>query len=202
MRETILFDLGGVFLNINYQLTIEAFEKLGMTDFTTHFTQANQKDLFDDVETGKISPMVFINGLLDHLPAGTSANQVVHAWNAMLLDWPMHRLEKVQELRKNHTVLLLSNTNLIHLDCANRKLKEITDQPFDHFFDKVYLSHEIGYRKPNADCFEFVLNDANKKAEEVVFFDDSAQHIEGAKKLGIEAHLLTGEVFEHPYFGS
>lgn len=200
MHETILFDLGGVFLNIDYHKTIQAFEELGMNDFSTHFTQANQKDLFDDIETGRISPMLFVNGLLDHLPEGTSANQVVHAWNAMLLDWPMHRLERVQELRKNHTVLLLSNTNVIHLDAANRKLKEITDRPLTDFFDKVYLSHEIGYRKPNADCFEHVLNDAGKSPEEVVFFDDSIQHIQGAKALGIEAHLLTGEVFDHPYF--
>ena len=86
--STVLFDLGGVLIRLDYQRTITAFKQLGISNFDELYTQANQQQLFDLFETGMISPQRFINQLLDFLPNGASPNQVVNAWNAMILDVP------------------------------------------------------------------------------------------------------------------
>jgi len=93
--EAIIFDLGGVILNLNYQLTIEAFKSLGIEDFDKMYSQAKQNDLFDRFEIGQISSQYFINSLLPFLPNGTSPNKVVNAWNAMILDFPQERLRLI-----------------------------------------------------------------------------------------------------------
>jgi hypothetical protein len=78
--DALIFDLGGVIINLDYKRTIHAFEQLGMEDFHTIYSQATQTNLFDDFETGKISAQRFINSLLPYLKPGTTPNKVVHAW--------------------------------------------------------------------------------------------------------------------------
>lgn len=188
--DTIIFDLGGVILNLDYSKTTKAFQELGLQNFEEIYAQANQTSIFDDFETGKISAQHFINLLLPYLPVGTSANKVVHAWNAMILDFPSERLELLLELRKTKKVILLSNTNEIHIQAVKRSLAKTTSESFESFFDKVYLSHEIGMRKPNQDIFQFVCEDQNIEPKRTIFIDDTIRHVEGAKKLGINAiHL-------------
>ena len=109
--EAIIFDFGGVIINIDYFATIRAFESLGIRDIATIYSQQAQSDLFNDFETGKISPQKFINSLLDMLPPGTSPNKVVSAWNAMLLDIPVERISFLQTLKSKYKIYLLSNTN-------------------------------------------------------------------------------------------
>ena len=154
--DAIIFDLGGVIINLDYQLTIEAFKKLGIDNFEEMYTQAKQNNLFDDYETGKISSQHFINSLLPFLPSGTSANKVVHAWNAMILDFPSKRLELLDQLNSKYRVFLLSNTNDIHLQAVNRSLANTTDRKLESYFEKVYLSHEVKLRKPHKEIFELV----------------------------------------------
>ncbi len=199
-KKIILFDLGGVLINIDYQATIIAFEKLGLDNFKEHFSQANQTGLFDQYETGKISSFEFINGILDHLPEGCSANQVVHAWNAMILDWPKSRLEYLKRISEKHDLYVFSNTNDLHMEKARRNLKESTDLPLESFFKRIFLSHELGDRKPNPSAFQKILDTINAKASDVLFVDDSIQHVEGARSIGIEAVHLTGEITDHPSF--
>lgn len=193
-NEAIIFDFGGVLINIDYQATIDAFRALGNDDFEQLYSQAQQSDLFDAIETGRISPQHFINGLLNLLPKGTSPNQVVHAWNAMILDVPAHRIEFLQELKKTHRIYLLSNTNSIHIDKALREWNAASDLSIYELFDAVYLSHEIGMRKPDREIFEFVCEKHGLNPETTLFIDDSIQHIEGARNAGLNAyHLQKGE---------
>ena len=199
-KKILLFDMGGVLLNINYQLTINAFEKLGIDNFDQMYSQADQSGLFDKIEKGEISSFEFINGLLDYLPKTCSANNVVHAWNAMLLNFPIERLTFLENLSKTHTLYLLSNTNEIHVEKALRILKEVTDKPLDQYFTKIFWSHELGDRKPHGSAFQKVLDTIDTKAEEVLFVDDSLQHVEGARSIGIEAVHLQGEIMSHPSF--
>lgn len=199
-KKILLFDLGGVLININYQATIDAFEQLGIPNFKDMYSQANQSGLFDDYETGKISSFAFINGILDFLPAGCTANQVVHAWNAMLLDWPTSRLNFLQKLAATHDLYVLSNTNELHMEKARRNLKNATDLELEDFFTTVFLSHELGDRKPNTSAFQKVLDHIGAKAEDVLFVDDSIQHVENARSMGIEAVHLTQEITTHPSF--
>jgi HAD superfamily hydrolase (TIGR01509 family) len=197
MKKIILFDLGGVLINLDYQATISAFEKLGITNFDELYTQADQESLFDDLETGKVSSMHFINRLLDKLPAGITANQVVHSWNAMILNFPLERLKLVERLSKNHTLYLLSNTNGIHMEKVRRELQKVSRKPLEDYFREVYLSHEIGCRKPHSETFKAVLDKMEVTADKVLFIDDSAQHIEGASAIGIESHHLRGEILDY-----
>ncbi len=190
--RNIIFDFGGVIINIDYQVTIEAFKKLGIDNFEELYSQANQSNLFDDIETGKISPQHFINGLLKFLPNGISPNQVVHAWNAMLLDIPKSRIELLQELSAKYRIFLLSNTNSIHIDAALRTWNKISDEPIESVFETVYFSHVVGMRKPNVEIFNYVCEKHELNTKETLFIDDSIQHIEGAKKSGLQTLHLTG----------
>lgn len=191
--ENIIFDFGGVIINIDYHATIDAFKSLGITDFEALYSQAEQSDLFDAIETGRISPQQFINGILDLLPSGTTPNQVVHAWNAMILDIPADRIKFLLELKKTHQIFLLSNTNSIHIDKAMREWNATTQENINQVFNKVYLSHEMGLRKPHPEIFTSVCEEQGLNPAKTLFIDDSVQHVEGAREAGLKAHHLLPE---------
>ena len=197
--DAIIFDLGGVIINLDYQLTIEAFKKLGIDNFEEMYTQAKQNNLFDDFETGKISSQHFINSLLPFLPSGTSANKVVHAWNAMILDFPKKRLELLDQLNSKYRVFLLSNTNDIHLQAVNRSLANTTDRKLDTYFEKVYLSHEVKLRKPHKEIFELVCTEQNLNPETTIFIDDTIGHVNGANSIGLKGIHLVDKTIEEMF---
>jgi putative hydrolase of the HAD superfamily len=190
--ENIIFDLGGVILNIDYQLTENAFKSLGLHDFSGMYTQASQTGLFDNYEKGNCSTAYFINALLDFLPPNTSANKVVAAWNAMILDFPIENLQLLQKLKSNYRIFLLSNTNDIHLQAVNRALKKVsTENNLSGFFEKTYYSFEMGMRKPDAEIFKKVCLENDLDYSKTLFIDDTEKHILGAKEFGLKTHLLT-----------
>jgi len=187
--KAIIFDLGAVILNINYQNTIDEFIKLEVKNASTFYSKKVQTDLFNQIETGKITAEKFLTELQRETKNAT-IKQVTDAWNAMLLDLPEDRLELIKALKKEYRIYLLSNTNEIHIDAIKEQLGDKKWNGFSNLFDKMYLSHEVGMRKPNTEVFEHILVEQKLKAEEVFFIDDSPQHIEGAKKLGIKTHHL------------
>jgi putative hydrolase of the HAD superfamily len=198
--DAIIFDLGGVILNIDYNKTISAFKKLGMENFDELFSQAKQSSVFDDFETGKISAQHFINKLLPCLKSGTSPNAVVHAWNEMVLNVPLEKLELLEKLKAKYPVYLLSNTNELHIPVVRKKWAEVTDKPMEHYFNHLYFSNEIHMRKPNAEIFNFVAKNEKLNPESTLFIDDSIQHIEGAKKLGYQTIHLKNQEDLYSYF--
>jgi glucose-1-phosphatase len=190
-KEAIIFDLGGVLLNLDYDLTEKAFISLGMTDFGESYSQLQQTYLFDRFERGEVSSFHFVNQLLDRLPPGTTANQVVHAWDAMILDFPVKRLQFLEELSKKYRIFLLSNTNDLHIDAVRRSLnKSVGHRNLEQYFEKTYFSSAIGMRKPDSSIFEFVCSENKLDPAKTIFIDDSPQHVEGAKAVGIQAVLL------------
>ncbi|MFM1915338.1 MAG: hypothetical protein RLZZ531_1007 [Bacteroidota bacterium] len=188
MKETelILFDLGGVLIDIDYQATEHAFIELGVTDFQHHYTQFNQDRLFDLFETGKISAQHFINKLLPIVKRGTSPNQIVHAWNAMILSFPKNKVNLLLELAKTKRIALLSNTNELHMVQVQKEWNKACSVPFESLFEKVFLSHEIHQRKPDMETFQWVCAQLKVEEASVLFIDDSPQHIEGAKNAGLK----------------
>ncbi|MGZ4034188.1 MAG: HAD family hydrolase [Bacteroidia bacterium] len=189
--KNIIFDLGNVILNIDYLLATKAFKELGLNSFETQFSQAQQQVLFDSYEKGQISSLQFRNELKVYCKKDTTDQEIDSAWNAMLLDLPPERLDLLNRLKKTHRIFLLSNTNEIHINAFHiylQKTFKIAD--LSAYFEKVYLSYKIGMRKPDAEIFEFILKENNLDPQETIFIDDSIQHIEGAKKLGIEAYWL------------
>jgi FMN phosphatase YigB (HAD superfamily) len=191
--ETIIFDLGGVLVDIDYQATSKAFENLGVTDFDLHYNQFQQNSLFDKFETGKISSQFFINKLMDVVPKGITPNQVVASWNAMIGYFPFKKLDVLKRIRQTHKQILLSNTNEIHMPIVYKNWNKISDIPLNDLFDQVYLSFEIGKRKPDVETFLWVIQENKLIPENTLFIDDSPQHIEGAKSAGIKTHYYQSE---------
>jgi putative hydrolase of the HAD superfamily len=182
--KNIIFDLGGVILNIDYQKTSQQFKQLGLCNFDQLYSQFQQNNLFDDLETGNISEFRFIKKLQESIPGATDDN-IINAWNAMLLDLPQTRIDLLSKVKSHYNIMLLSNTNIIHFKAYMDYIKSSYDLDFNSLFNKAYYSHEIGLRKPTKECFQFVLDENNLGAHETLFLDDSIQHIEGAKSIGI-----------------
>ncbi|WP_143309438.1 HAD family hydrolase [Chitinophaga vietnamensis] len=189
--KNIIFDLGGVILNISYQRTSDAFTALGVAHFHELYTQFHGSDLFNKLETGHVGMEEFLAEMRQHVPAGVTDAQIVDAWNAMLLDFPLARLQLLQQLRQQYNLYLLSNTNAFHEIAFNKILQDTRGIPsLAAFFDKAYFSHDIGYRKPDKESYLYVLEENGLKAGETVFIDDTLPNIEGARAVGLHTiHL-------------
>jgi len=202
--KNIIFDLGGVIINIDYALLIGAFSEIGLPDFEMHFSQLKQKDLFDLYEKGLISSQNFRDELKKHCKIGTTDTEIDTAWNAMLLDLPKERLELILNVKNKYRTFLLSNTNEIHERAFNKVLQTTCGYPtLAMFFDRIYLSHRVGLRKPDPKIFELVLRENKLNPSETLFIDDSPQHIESANLLGIQTiHVTDGITMEGTIFRS
>jgi len=190
--DAVIFDLGGVLWNISYQATANAFINLGFTDFKNWYSQANQKELFNKLETGKISENDFYAEVRKVSGLNLKNKEIENAWNSMLLDLPVERIDLISAIAKKKSIFLLSNTNEIHLKKIEQLLqKNATNwDSFCRIFTKVYLSCRVGMRKPNEDIFLKVINDNNLIPTKTLFIEDSIQHIKTANKIGIQTLFL------------
>jgi glucose-1-phosphatase len=189
--KNIIFDLGGVLLDIDYQLTAAAFKKLGVRDFDDFFSQQQANQLFEDLETGTVSEADFYANMLLHCQSGTTEAAVKHAWNAILQTFRLSSLQYLPQLKNKYNIYLLSNTNSIHLTAFNEIFTMQTGQTnFDAVFKKAYYSHLINKRKPYTATYQWVLNDAGIEAASTLFIDDSKVNIQGALEAGLATHWL------------
>ncbi|WP_019948688.1 HAD family hydrolase [Hymenobacter aerophilus] len=187
----LLFDFGGVIINIDYNRTLEAMRQLGSG---IEFTQAAQAELFDQLETGHISATEFRDGLRAHYGLQATDAQLDAAWHAMLLDVPAERLALIAELRaQGYQTALLSNTNDLHITEINRRLK--AQYGLQHgiadCLDRVFYSQQVGLRKPGEEIFRHALREMNWRPADTLFIEDSPQHIETARRLGLHTLFLT-----------
>ena len=189
--KNIIFDLGGVILNLDYSKTADEFKKIGILHFKDLYSQKKQTLLFDDFEKGKIQPGEFISSLNDSENLKIKEIDFINAWNAMLLEISTEKLEFIYRLKKDYKIFLLSNTNEIHINKfeSNLKKNNMLDQ-FYKCFDKIYYSSRMGKRKPDENCFNQVLEENGLLAENTLFIDDSTQHILGAKEVGLNSFHL------------
>jgi putative hydrolase of the HAD superfamily len=201
--KNIIFDLGGVIIDIDYNLAATAFKKLGIVDFDSFYSKAKQSSLFDEFEKGLISNAEFRTALRQYLPPAISDQQIDDAWNAMLIGIPSHRVDFLKEVAKHYRIFLLSNTNRIHIEAFTQYNDEKFGKGyFESIFEYCYFSSDIAMRKPDAEIFEFVLSENGLRKEETIFIDDSIQHIQGALNTGLHAELLKveeGENIESKY---
>lgn len=191
MIKNILFDFGGVLYDIDFSNTIHAFQQLGFNNFEELYSQYKASPVFQNLETGHISPGEFYTVIQQMAPLPVSHEQIRNAWNALLIGYRLPSLAFLLELRKNYQLLLLSNTNKIHYDFFTAQLTEQTNYPsLESFFTNAYFSQQIGLRKPDTGAFEYILNNAGIKAAETLFIDDSYTNFPNAEKLGMKIHLL------------
>jgi putative hydrolase of the HAD superfamily len=192
--QNIILDYGNVIIDIDQDRTEKAF------NYLFHNKEyLNLKDEFwQSYETGQISSDEFIYQIKSLSPNQVSRQQIIDAWNALLLSIPVYRLNHLEELSKTHRLFLLSNTNEIHICWTTNYLDAmhgISDFE-ERFFEKVYYSHLIHLRKPDKVIFDFVLQDSSINPSETIFIDDTEGHLSEASLLGIHTHCLKrGEEF-------
>ena len=195
--KNIIFDLGGVLINLNYQLTRAAFENLGIANFNDLYTQHHANPLFEQLEVGAIEPEAFYEALREATGLTLSNDQLETAWNAMLLDFPIERLLWLDQIKNKYNIYLFSNTNAIHYKAFTSIYAQTApliglNTDFNHFFKTAYYSHTLGQRKPELAAFEAVLAKSGLDAAQTLFIDDTISNIEGAQKAGLRTIFLSG----------
>jgi len=178
MIDTIIFDFGDIFINLDKEATISGLKKLGMTEWNSELDRLNL--LF---ETGDISHEDFLKGFQEQLP-NASIEEILEAWNAVLLDFPLYRLEFLQMLSKKYRLFLLSNTDSIHIETFENKSGTSFYSDFYQCFEKVYFSFEIGMRKPNPEVFKYLINKHELSPKRTLFVDDKKENTDSAAALG------------------
>ncbi len=188
--KAIIFDLGGVLLNLNMHKTFEAFDALGFKNFHTHFDSYSGSQFIEDFEEGKITSEEFILIIKKHCTNGTTTAQILEAWNAMLGELPIEKFAFLQSLKRNYKVFLYSNTNALHIHYFHPYYnKKFGENAFQKCFSKIYYSFEFGIRKPHKEGFLKIMKEQNLLPNQIFYIDDGAAHIATAKALGINCLL-------------
>lgn len=188
--KNIIFDLGGVLLNIDFKLTEEAFKKLGVTEFNNFYSKEAASHLFEKLETGDVSNEDFYVEMQQYCRPGTGFDEIQAAWNAILMNFRKESVTYLQKLKERYNLYLLSNTNSIHHVKFSSFFREEFGYEFDSNFIKAYYSHEMRRRKPYVETYLYVLENGGLDAASTLFIDDAGVNIEGAKKAGLQTHLL------------
>jgi FMN phosphatase YigB (HAD superfamily) len=194
--KNIIFDYGNVIFAIDFRIAQKALTQIGIPNIENFFGHKGHNNLFDDLETGTITPAQFREGIrLEAQNPSLTDAEIDAAWNSLLIGIVPETLEVLIEAKKHYRTFLLSNTNQIHFDYFTDYLKkEFQVEGNDHLFEKTYYSHEMLLRKPNVEIFERVIRENDLNPAETLFIDDSPQHLTGAKEAGLQTLLMT----EHP----
>lgn len=184
MIKTIIFDFGDIFVNLDKPATLRELQNHEIENFTDAMIQNNL-----EYEKGLKTSDEFITTYIKEY-AQLDRDKVTNSWNAILRDFPEYRFRFIQKLSEENKfkLILLSNTNEIHIDWIKENVHFFED--FRKCFDAFYLSHEINYRKPDMDIYEFVLNRHDLKPEECLFIDDTKENTDAAAALGIHTWNL------------
>ena len=179
MIDAIIFDFGDVFINLDKQATMDGLKNLGISNWNEDLDQLNLK-----YEVGSISEEDFLSGIQKHTN-NASIEDIAAAWNAILLDFPLYRLEFLQMLSQKYRLFLLSNTDAIHINTFEQKTGTSFYSSFYQCFEKIYFSFEIGMRKPSPEVFNFVLDQNGLQAKHTLFIDDKKENTDAALELGL-----------------
>lgn len=185
--KNIIFDFGGVFINLDVNASKKEMFKLGMNSISPEMMSINKK-----FQKGLISSLEFLNFYQDLFP-DFSSNDLIKSWNSTILDFPLYRLEFLESLKGNHQLYLISNINDLHLEYIKQKLGESFYNRFVSCFEKVYYSHEIHMAKPDKEVYQFVLQDSKIEPSETIFVDDMKENTDSAKTLGLNIWNLDPE---------
>jgi HAD superfamily hydrolase (TIGR01509 family) len=185
--KNILFDLGGVILDINVQATLKRFYELGFPAELMQFPNSMTTDLYFRYETGKLDTEQFRNEIRKAAGVEMTDHAFDEAWNAMIIRFPEERIALLKRLSKRYNLYMLSNTSSLHVKVFEKMYLEVAGEPMQEVFKKIYYSHEIGWHKPDLEAWEYVLNDAHIKAEETLFLDDNIHNIKASQELGFQA---------------
>ncbi len=184
--NNIIFDLGGVIINLSVEKTYQAFASLSGLPLKEIKDRVHHAAFFHEYEKGLIGDSEFRNHLRESLNLNADDTQLDNAWSAMLLDIPIERIRLLERLKGPFNLFLLSNTNNIHLQSFNEQVFQLTGFPsLDQYFNNAYYSHLIKMKKPDVEIYEYVLQDNKLLAQETIFLDDNSDNLLGAIQAGI-----------------
>lgn len=184
MIDTIIFDFGDIFINLNKDAMKNAFHTLELEEWNDDMRKLNRS-----FEVGKISEEAFLSGLQKHIP-NASLEVIKENWNTILMDFPLYRLEFLQMLSEKYRLFLLSNTDSIHIEHFQEIVGESFYSDFYRCFEKVYFSFELGIRKPDEEIFNYILKEHELSPKRTLFVDDKKENTDAASKLGIQVWNL------------
>jgi putative hydrolase of the HAD superfamily len=189
--KNIIFDLGGVIINLDNQLTEDAFVALGAKPFREYFGHGHAASFFREYETGSITDQQFIDAIKELTGLSLSDEEVIKAWNALLLDFPAERIQLLKELGRRYRIFLFSNTNALHLDHLRKIYRNTFPQgELDDHFERTYYSHLLGKRKPDIGSYQHILQENQLAGAETLFVDDALINVEGAEAAGLKGLYL------------
>ncbi len=191
--KNIIFDLGGVIINLDNQLTENAFLALGARPLKEYFGHGHAASFFKDYEVGGISDQQFVDNIKSLTGITASDEDIIRAWNALLLDFPPERIRLLKDLRKSYRIFLFSNTNALHLAHLQQIYRDTfpgDEYGLDGHFERAYYSHTLKMRKPDIGSFQYILKENQLRGEETLFVDDALINVEGAEKAGLKGFFL------------
>lgn len=189
--KNIIFDLGGVILDIDENVVYKELEKMGIN--TTELAHSKEFiEIMSKFDTGIYTAPTFRKKMKSLLGLEKMTDQKFDSiWNAMLLDIPRERIEAIEKVKKHYKIFLMSNSNVIHYDLYVRDLQlRFGYNEFDELFNKSYFSFAEHLEKPDPRFFELILDHEGLQPEETLFIDDTAANIEAAKSLGINTYHI------------
>ncbi|MGA9238862.1 HAD family hydrolase [Robiginitalea sp.] len=186
MIQNIIFDFGGVFINLDMDAVNRGLNSYGLVA-----PGADLLSLSAQYEKGEVDSKTFLRRVQQSIP-GSQEEGIRQIWNATIADFPFARLEFLIKLKESgrYRMFLLSNTNALHIEQVRDNMGKDNFDRFRGCFEAFYLSHEIGMRKPDPKIFSFVLDKNGLRPEETLFIDDTKEHIESASALGINTWHL------------
>lgn len=184
MINTVIFDFGDVFVNLNKETAIEAFKKLGLDG-----PNEDLQNLNFQFETGKISELEFLEGFKKYIPDADLLD-IRKAWNAVIGEFPLYRLEFLQLLSGKYRLFLLTNTDSIHIDRFEHLVGMTFSRDFYQCFEKVYYSYEMGMRKPDKNIFEYIIKKHDLSPKRTLFVDDKKENTDAAESVGLNVWNL------------
>ena len=181
--EAIVFDLGNVIIPVDFDRTVRAFTQLGGKKASELYHYKGQTKLFEELERGEITRKEFFNRVRPELEHA-SDTEIVDAWNAMLYDLDHSTFEYLDRLRPRFKTFVLSNINTFHAEWVENAMHHSSPHVnISHYFDFVFYSHEIGYRKPEYGAWQCIIDKEHINPQQTLFIDDKEENIEAARAL-------------------
>jgi putative hydrolase of the HAD superfamily len=192
--EFLIFDLGNVIYDIDYQRTFEKINSRLPKEQHHLIKEFMVSPIHFDLETGKSDEKTFRDSVRNYFSADWEDEWIDEVWNSILVDIPQERLDLLVQLKEKYPLYMLSNTNSIHFKVVEKVFKEkLPENTWPQLFDHLFLSHEMGLRKPGEAIYREVVGTIGAPAGKCLFFDDLNENLLGAKKVGIQTHHI-----DHP----
>ena len=187
---TLIFDFGGVLIDLDMKQSILNFKKLGIENVENYLSNFGQSGFFLQLEKGEITAAEFRSEIRKMTAKNITDSEIDDAWNAFLVRIPSEKLDIVYQLRKKYRIIMLSNTNIIHFAFAERTFFTYKNRGLDEYFDKCYRSYDMKMAKPDAEIFEAILSQEQVAANQCLLLDDGPKNIEQAKKMGFQTYFV------------